>query len=111
MRKTRYFYLDELYNFRKQWYKKKLGTLGEKEVKKQLEVLLMYEYYHIGEIHYIDKKTMHWTVKYRTLEMAADRVKKKLSGSHSRLGNYDKWGEDYRVKQWYETHKHLLKLQ
>lgn len=100
MRHNRYFYVDEIYKFKKNWYKKKLGKSGEKEVKKQIEVLLMYEYYHISP--------------NRTLEEAAKLVKNGLSmkvftpnrfgvfGTHPRYG----W-----IKQWYETHKHLLKLQ
>ena len=114
MRHDRYYYVDEIYKSKKNWYKKKLGKLAEKEVKKQIEVLLMYEYYHISPDHYIDKKTNHWTVKYRTLEEAAKRVKNMLSMklfTPNRFGGFGEHPHYSWVKEWYETHKHLLKLQ
>lgn len=124
MRHNRKFYVDEIYNSREQWYKKKLGKTGEKEVKKQLEVLLMYEYYHISPAYYTDKNG-HFVAEYRTLEWAAELVKEKLLISKpkllkllfesmssdyyshlkkNRFGYYDDRHTKYRIKEWYETH-------
>ena len=121
MKHNRYYYVDEIYNSRK-WYKKKLGKLAEKEVKKQIEVLLMYEYYHISPNFYTDENG-HFVAEYRTLDWAAELVKEKLLISkqltlrsikyahlkRNRFGYYD--FIEYRIKEWYKTHKHLLKLQ
>lgn len=124
MRKNRFYYVDEIYNSRKQWYKKKLGKLAEKEVKKKIEVWLMYEYYHISPVFYRDKNG-HFITEYRTLAWAAELVKEKLLISKpklfifnsnyyshlkkNRFGYYD--DNKYRINEWYKTHKHLLKLQ
>jgi len=121
MKHNRYYYVDEIYNSRK-WYKKKLGKLAEKEVKKQIEVLLMYEYYHISPNFYTDENG-YLVAEYRTLDWAAELVKEKLliskpitlrSSKYAHLksnkfGYYDY--SEYRIKEWYKTHKHLLKLQ
>ena len=128
MRHDRYYYVDEIYKSKKNWYKKKLGKLAEKEVKKQIEVLLMYEYYHISPNFYTDENG-HFVAEYRTLDWAAELVKEKqliskpkllkltldvMSSKYAhlksnRFGYYDY--SEYRIKEWYKTHKHLLKLQ
>lgn len=131
MRHNRDFYLEEIYNSSKKWFKKDLGEPSKKEVKKQLEVLLMYEYYHISPVYYTDKNG-HFVAEYRTLEWAAELVKEKLLISKPKLlkplfdsmssnfyssikkkkfGYYDDRHTKYRIKEWYETHTHLLKLQ
>lgn len=100
MRHNRYFYVEKIYKFKKNWYKKKLGKSGEKEVKKQIEVLLMYEYYRIRS--------------NRTLKHAANIVKNGLSMkvfTPNRLGLFGTQHQYDAIKKWYETHKHLLKLQ
>lgn len=109
MKKSRYYYIDEIYNSRR-WYKKNLGKLAEKEVKKQIEVLLMYEYYHLSPRYYRDGQG-RLNVKYKDMKWAEKAVKEKLSRGHCRLGEYETHPFlNRRVQEWYYTHKHLLKL-